>query len=409
MEFAGKGDKTEKLSLSLLWKQRMDIYSQVTGKTGADIVPYILQGLDDEGLIIFNSFTLSADDKKDPVKIYEQFEDRLNISKPNFCTARLDLHFYYQQTDESLDEFYTRCKEKTKNCAFTHDEEKERIIEQLLASTPIEDFRKWLLDQEQGVTMETVLKEGRKYEVTQNSIRYLQDRSLGVTSMVSGVTSTSTDINAITQYNRGSGSKCKRCGTDHKNDIQNCPAKDSRCYYCQVIGHWKQFCLRRSQWGGARDQHTGTTSTDQHRRYSRGGTRGRGHGDRIHGINTYEDDAYYEHMGEFETVEYNMIHIRVSDISSNTERDEAYGKIQIHVPGSVDDNVKRYLKLKVDTGAQGNTLPLRTFRNMMPDKLDDNGYPNRREVNSAENTTLTAYNGTTIRCFGSVTLNCRLN
>ena len=65
-----------------------------------------------EGLIIFNSFTLSAHNKKDPVKIYEQFEDRLNISKPNFHTARLDLHFHYQQTDESLDEFYTRCKKK---------------------------------------------------------------------------------------------------------------------------------------------------------------------------------------------------------------------------------------------------------------------------------------------------------
>ena len=210
-------------------------------------------------------------------------------------------------------------RKKTKNCAFTHDEEKERIIEQLLASTPIEDFRKWLLDQEQGVTMETVLKEGRKYEVTQNSIIYLQDRSLGVTCTESGVTSTGPDINTIKQHNRGSGSKCKRCGTDHKDDIQICPAKDSRCYYCQVVGHWKQFCLRRSQRGSARDQHRGATgryrgSTDQHRRYSRGGTRG--HGDIIHGINTYEDDAYYEHMGDFETVKYNMIHIRVSDINS---------------------------------------------------------------------------------------------
>ena len=45
----------------------------------------------------------------------------------------------------------------------------------------------------------------------------------------------------------------------------------------------------------------------------------------------------------------------------------------------------------------------------MPDKLDDNGYPDRREVNSAENTTLTAHNGTTIRCLGRVILNCKLN
>ena len=66
---------------------------------------------------------MTDEEKKDPKKIFEQFEERLKISKPNFRTARLDLHFYYQSKDESLD-FYTRCHEKTKDCEFTDDEKR---------------------------------------------------------------------------------------------------------------------------------------------------------------------------------------------------------------------------------------------------------------------------------------------
>ena len=55
---------------------------------------------------------------------------------------------------------------------FTQNKEKELIIEQLLASTLRGD-----------VDVETVLQEGHKHETMQNSIKHLQDRATGATSI----------------------------------------------------------------------------------------------------------------------------------------------------------------------------------------------------------------------------------
>ncbi|KAK6183342.1 hypothetical protein SNE40_010842 [Patella caerulea] len=158
MTFSGKGDKTETYTL---WKQRMNIYSSTTGKTGEKLVPYILEALDDDGLKIFNTFDLTQDKRKNPDAIFQKFEERLKISKPNFRAARLGLHFYYQRKDETLDEFYTRCKENSAHCEINADEEKERILEQIIT-----DFQKWLLSQKADITIDAILETGRQYETT---------------------------------------------------------------------------------------------------------------------------------------------------------------------------------------------------------------------------------------------------
>ena len=62
--------------------------------------------------------------------------------------------------------------------------------------------------------------------------------------------------------------------------------------------------------------------------------------------------------------------------------------------------------MKVDTGAMGNTLPLRIFRRMMPEKLDSDGLPNKDVANKTNNTTLFAYNKTPIKCYGIIDLQC---
>ena len=64
------------------------------------------------------------------------------------------------------------------------------------------------------------------------------------------------------------------------------------------------------------------------------------------------------------------------------------------------------LSAKIDTGAQGNTIPLRTFRRMYPDKLDAEGFPVEHIVAAARYARLTAYNGTSIACHGIVNIPC---
>ena len=62
--------------------------------------------------------------------------------------------------------------------------------------------------------------------------------------------------------------------------------------------------------------------------------------------------------------------------------------------------------MKVDTGAMGNTHPLRIFRQMMPEKLDSDGLPNKDIANRPKNTVLHAYNETPIKCYGIIDLQC---
>ena len=63
------------------------------------------------------------------------------------------------------------------------------------------------------------------------------------------------------------------------------------------------------------------------------------------------------------------------------------------------------LRVKVDTGAQGNVMPLRTFQRMYPSNIDTEGIPVRGSLEHRD-TILTAYNGQLIRQYGTTRLKC---
>ena len=61
----------------------------------------------------------------------------------------------------------------------------------------------------------------------------------------------------------------------------------------------------------------------------------------------------------------------------------------------------RKIKLKVDTGAAGNTLPLRTYKQMYKT------FPPKDILEPTRNVKLVAYNGQEIPCLGSTNLQLR--
>ena len=61
------------------------------------------------------------------------------------------------------------------------------------------------------------------------------------------------------------------------------------------------------------------------------------------------------------------------------------------------------LKVKLDTGANANALPMRTFWQMYGDMEPS------RILNSTSKAKLTAYSGDTIKCLGSISIDCQHN
>ena len=72
-----------------------------------------------------------------------------------------------------------------------------------------------------------------------------------------------------------------------------------------------------------------------------------------------------ESNSDFDELLFESIQINSSAV--NPARDEAFAKVQVELPDI--NHPKAMLKMKVNTGAQGNILPLRSYKNMFPEHV----------------------------------------
>ena len=200
--------------------------------------------------------------------------------------------------------------------------------------------------------------------------------------------------------------------------------KTTFCHACQKHGHWAKCCFSTKY-----DEHrTNSPAIGRHstqptpRSFARGQRRtGQPHtrygtqpqtydahrsGSRNRHLHTLDEQCDYgENRSQCDYDDYtshtNEFSFNVVD-TSIPRRNEAYATLRIQLrnrPGLHN------FTLKVDTGAQANTMPFRTFRDMFPEQLDRFGNP-RTDCLQPTESILTAYNGTGIACSGTVDINC---
>ena len=92
----------------------------------------------------YNTWLLTEEEKRTPEIIFNKFIEQLE-PKENFRINRLKLMTYKQEAEKSFDDFVNRCRRMTQRCSLTEHEQQWRIIELIIASTPIADFQKELL------------------------------------------------------------------------------------------------------------------------------------------------------------------------------------------------------------------------------------------------------------------------
>ena len=110
-------------------------------------------------------------------------------------------------------------------------------------------------------------------------------------------------------------------------------------------------------------------------------------------------NASFDQLSDnFEPLAFNTV-----NINAVVERDEVYATLGITLKDRPDTPAT--LRVKVDTGAQGTVMPLRTFQRMYPSDIDTEGIPVRGSLQHRY-TILTAYNGQLIRQYGTTRLKC---
>ena len=205
---------------------------------------------------------------------------------------------------------------------------------------------------------------------------------------------------------------CGNCGRHHAfTPRENCPAHKDKCHNCGRTGHWKSMCCSRRTQNVSQEPRPGGRSSSRNRgEYrprgrGRGWSRGRG-GGQGRTVNATQHDRGFESdvESEFDQMSFESVEAVECDVvTSSDKRDEIYVSLDVRVEGKTGTHK---LKAKMDTGAQGNILPVRIFRRMFPSKLDADGLP-KPGVTTARKTRLSAYNGTNIAQYGTIIIPCR--
>ena len=376
-----------------LFKQRCELYFSVKDIKIAKQVDHILLLSGEEGLKRFNSWGLTAEEKKNPEVIWDRFETQL-APKHNFRIARLYLQNYRQNETESADDFISRLKLQAQKCDFKDMEESnERVIEQFIAGVKHKDLQKDLLSKDKKLTLEQTLDLSRAFEA---SISHMQQLAEAQGSANHAIQAVNKSYNH--QYSQR---KCRNCGLNHSfKSRDSCPAFGKTCSNCHKWNHWSNVCQSSKHESNDNTGLRHSKGKPHHRPRSTSRRRTMRHNKQhhVHSIeqDTEKTDSMYNQFDEltFSVITINSVHAR----------DEVYAKLNIKLrnrPGS------HTLQLKVDTGAQGNTLPIRIYRSMYPECVNRRGLPKPGMLRQMTHTTLTAYNGSKIHQYGIVTIPCQ--
>ena len=128
----------------------------------------------------------------------------------------------------------------------------------------------------------------------------------------------------------------------------------------------------------------------------------------------HEDEASNanctRHHSASEQLDHSFDTLSFSELSfsklslSDSKRNKVFVTLHVKLPSFPGTH---NFKLKVDTGAQANTMPLRVFQSMFPNCLTSNGYPNPDFLKGDESEKLYAYTNTPIKCHGRVCIACK--
>lgn len=335
---------------------------------------YILLWMGQEGIRIHRSWGKTFNTT---AELFEAFSKHFE-PKTNFRLARFQLQKYRQEPAEAIDDFMSRCRIQAQKCKFEDAELESRLIEQMIIGASSKKVQETLLSKDEKLKLGTALDIARTHEAMEADMRSLHGQSV--------------NVDATKQHFQGE--RCSFCGLKHPP--RKCPAYGTKCRNCDRVNHWEKCCKQKKVEKKVMQPGTGKSSQQPRAKpnYSDQRRRGKPRSKTFHEMTEEFPSHQEDSQEELETLSF-------ESISINELATEAFATVDIMMKPATPAT----LKAKIDTGAQGNILPIRIFRKMYPDQIDVSGLPKKGALRPSV-TVIKAYGQSIIPNLGSFNLKC---
>ena len=310
-----------------------------------------------------------------PKTVFENLE-RIFRPESNQTLSRFKFRGMKQKHGQSCDTYMSELRLSIVECRYPEIVHDELLKDQFIFGLGIKEIQDHLLGEiKADDSSEKCLLESRKIESKIEQRKLLGIKTAMTYDAIHSHSHRGRDKSRNKSSSRGhSGSNirnCKYCGKSHNRG--NCPAFGKKCQKCGRENHFKAVC--RSGNDGKRD-------------HSKPRYKGR-KGKKFHEIN--EDGVMDDLTDQVQSLFYDKVYFN----SINTRM---HTKINCVTPdGQVSDQT-----FKVDTGADGNLMPISMFSQLFPQvSLGALGKTIDKSV------TLFAYNNTAIKQFGTCQVKLR--
>lgn len=303
------------------WLEQFDFYMTATekaSKPGEVQVATLLTLLGQQGLELFRTFNLDADDKKNIATVKDKFS---NHFKPRVREEYERFKFYgrIQKPGESFDQYLTVLRDLITTCNFHEAERDKALRDRIVFGISSSEVREELFNSQTSITLQQAIEVCQRHETTK---QYMQGMEPTVTEKTHVVTNQPSKPKGYKSTNTAT---CNRCGGHHKPKC--CPAYDKLCKKCGAKGHFAKMCFTKKS--------TNIPSTKPYTKHS-------------------AHEIYEPSPDTTTTPGYKHLAYNTTSTTSSTDK-EWYVTYKVH---------DQPLKLKVDTGATCNVMPYSVYKSL---------------------------------------------